>query len=159
MTGAPGTITNDRAHTMLTINAGQLSAETFETEIVVIHFLRGTYFSLRGAAMALWQWLAAGSDEATLAELLAARYGLDPERARAEVAGAVARLREHELVVESDGPMPARGAYDMAAGPATFEPAQVEAFDDLQELIAIDPVHEVDPMQGWPHRPAPVQLD
>jgi hypothetical protein len=35
----------------------------------------------------------------------------------------------------------------------------VEAFEDLQELISIDPVHEVDPMQGWPHRPASVQLD
>ncbi|MDD5364662.1 MAG: PqqD family protein [Gallionellaceae bacterium] len=144
---------------MLLTNNAQISAETFETEIVVIHFLRGTYFSLRGAAMALWQWLQAGADEVTLAELLAERYGLDPERSRAEVAATLARLGECELVVESDQAAPGRAGYDMTAGPALFEAAVVEAFEDLQELIAIDPVHEVDPMQGWPHRPAPVQLD
>lgn len=144
---------------MLVTNNTQISAETFETEIVVIHFLRGTYFSVRGAAMTLWQWLQTGAEETTLAELLAARYGLDPERSRVEVAAALARMREYELVVESDRPAPARAVYDMAAGPAAYEAAVVEAFEDLQELIAIDPVHEVDPMQGWPHRPAPVKLD
>lgn len=144
---------------MLVTNDTQLSAETFETEIVVIHFLRGTYFSLRGAAMALWQWLKEGADEATLAELLATRYGLAPERGRAEVANTLARLREYELVVDSDLPAPPRDRYAMTAGPDGFETPVVEAFEDLQELIAIDPVHEVDPMQGWPHRPAPVKLD
>lgn len=144
---------------MLVANNAQISAELFETEVVVIHFLKGTYFSLRGAAMTLWDWLQQGADEATLAELLSARYGLAAEQGCAEAAKVVARLRQFDLVIESDQPAPPRDAYAMTAGPAGFEDPVVEAFEDLQELIAIDPVHEVDPMQGWPHRPATVQLD
>ncbi len=29
----------------------------------------------------------------------------------------------------------------------------IEAYTDLRELIAIDPVHEVDEGAGWPVRP------
>jgi hypothetical protein len=144
---------------MLITNNAHISAETFETEIVVIHFLHGTYFSLRGAALPLWQWLQLGAEEPTLAELLAIRYDLDPERSRTEVASTLGRLRQYDLLVEGDQPAASWGSYAMDAGPAVFEAPVVEAFEDLQELIAIDPVHEVDPMQGWPHRPAPVTLD
>jgi Coenzyme PQQ synthesis protein D (PqqD) len=144
---------------MLVANNAHISAEVFETEVVVIHFLKGTYFSLRGASMALWAWLRPGADEATLAELLAARYGLSAEQCRAEAAKVVEILKKFDLVIESEQPAPSRDAYVMSAGPARFEEPMVEAFEDLQELISIDPVHEVDPNQGWPHRPASTRLD
>lgn len=144
---------------MLLTNNEQISAEEFDTEIVVIHFLEGTYFSLRGASMALWSWLQTGADETTLARLLCARYGLDAEAGRMAVAKAVETMRQRGLIVEVDGAGSPLDAYDVAAGPDDYQEAVVEAFDDLQELIAIDPVHEVDPMQGWPHRPSPVKLD
>ena len=144
---------------MLISNSAHISAESFETEVVVIHFLKGTYFSLRGASMALWAWLQTGADEATLAELLAARYGLAAEQGRAETQKVVALLKQFDLVIENELPAPPRDAYATGAGPASFEESVVEAFEDLQELISIDPVHEVDPKQGWPHRPATVQLD
>lgn len=143
----------------LTTNITQISAETFDSEIVVIHFLQGTYFSVRGAGIALWNWLEQGADAGILAELLAERYGLDPERSRAEVARCLALLKQHDLIVESPDSTASRDSRRMDVGPAGFEEAVVEVFDDLQELIAIDPVHEVDPMQGWPHRPPPVKLD
>jgi hypothetical protein len=144
---------------MLITNISQISAETFDSEIVVIHFLQGTYFSVRGAGMALWNWLEQGADEATLGELLTERYGLGPDQSRTEVERFLARLKQHDLIVESPSSPAARGRYRMDVGPAGYEESVVEVFDDLQELIAIDPVHEVDPMQGWPHRPPQVKLD
>jgi hypothetical protein len=32
-------------------------------------------------------------------------------------------------------------------------PANLEVFDDLAELITMDPVHEIDTLTGWPHLP------
>lgn len=144
---------------MLVANISQVSAEAFDSEIVIIHFLQGTYFSIRGVGMALWKWLELGADQATLADLLSRRYGLDAERSRTEVARCLDLLGQHDLIIETDAPPPSQDAYALDAGPAEFSEAVVEVFDDLQELIAIDPVHEVDPMQGWPHRPPPVKLD
>ncbi len=144
---------------MLTINTSAISSESFDNEIVAIHFLKGTYFSLRGASMAMWSWLQQGADETTLAKLLATRYQLDPKQSMEAVSKAIDLLRAAELVIESDQALPDFGAYDLSAGPDDYQEAVIESFEDLQELIAIDPVHEVDPMQGWPHRPPTMTLD
>ena len=109
--------------------------------------------------LALWSWLQPGADEATLVRLLATRYSLDTPRSMEAVAKALTALRQSELIIESDRPMPSDDAYDLATGPVQYEEAVVECFEDLQELIAIDPVHEVDPMQGWPHWPPSITLD
>jgi len=39
------------------------------------------------------------------------------------------------------------------ASGAPFATPVVEVFNDLADLIAIDPVHEVDASAGWPMRP------
>jgi hypothetical protein len=36
-----------------------------------------------------------------------------------------------------------------------YTPPIIEVFHDLQELISIDPVHDVDEVDGWPHRNSP----
>lgn len=143
---------------MLITNSTQVSAETFDNEIVAIHFLKGTYFSIRGAAIAVWTWLQNGATESCLSELLAQRYGLDSAASQTQVEKTIGLFRQFELVIEVDAPEP-NISYALDAGPEHFEEAVVEAFEDLQELIAIDPVHEVDPMQGWPHRPPAINID
>ena len=37
-----------------------------------------------------------------------------------------------------------------------FSAPVVETFADLQDLIVLDPVHEVDATAGWPNRPTDV---
>jgi hypothetical protein len=34
-------------------------------------------------------------------------------------------------------------------------PADLDVYSDLADLIAMDPVHEIDTLTGWPHRPHP----
>ena len=144
---------------MITTNKDETSAELFENEVVVIHFVDGTYFSIRGAALTLWHWLEQGVDETVLVQLLDEKYQLGSGASEKVVTDCIAQLRERNLVVESDGPSVDRSALSLDVGLSDYEAPVIEAFDDLQELIAIDPVHEVDPMQGWPHRPPKVELD
>ena len=45
--------------------------------------------------------------------------------------------------------------HDAVAGDGErrpFSPPQVQRFDDLQELLLLDPIHDVSD-QGWPHTP------
>ncbi len=144
---------------MITTNKEETSAELFDNEAVVIHFVDGTYFSIRGAALALWQWLEHGVEEAVLMELLDEKYQLGTAESKKVVTDCIAQLRGRGLVVDSDSPAADRSMLSMDVGLSVFEAPVIEAFEDLQELIAIDPVHEVDPMQGWPHRPPKVELD
>jgi hypothetical protein len=67
----------------------------------------------------------------------------------AELSAFIESLEAEQLVVPD--PLDATGAPLAPAGPALpWEPLALETFTDMQELILLDPVHEVEPSQGWP---------
>jgi hypothetical protein len=37
--------------------------------------------------------------------------------------------------------------------PENFESPAMEHYDQIADIISMDPIHEVDPAKGWPHRP------
>jgi hypothetical protein len=129
-------------------NAPAVVSETIDGEVIVIHLERGSYFSLRGTAAEVWALVEEGCAEAQIPEALAARY---PAAAHGEVAGEVAQfladLREEGLVVDGDGAPAA--ASELAPAGSAFVPPRFEKYTDLQDLIMLDPIHEVEP-EGWP---------
>lgn len=134
----------------LVVNQPAVVAEIFDTEVVVINLERGTYYSLTGAARHLWPLLDGRLDAAGVAGALAA-LGADWAAAEAALAGFVQELLAEGLIRVEEG-----GASSPAApagGPApAYEPARLEKFTDMEELIALDPVHDVSGAQGWPLR-------
>jgi hypothetical protein len=129
-------------------NAPAVVSETIDGEVIVIHLERGSYFSLRGSAAELWELVEKGCDPDAVAEALAGRYSASPsETVVAAAERFLEELREEGLVVESsDAP-----AAVPALEPATteFSPPQLEKYTDLEDLIMMDPIHEVEP-EGWP---------
>jgi hypothetical protein len=127
-------------------------AETIQGETVVIHLDTGCYYSLRGSAAALWDLLAAGHAEPELAALLTGRFDADPDTVLAAARGFRDRLLAEQLL--------APRAPDEAAAPAAagmpsrepFAPPVLEKYDDMQDLLLADPIHDVEET-GWPHRP------
>jgi hypothetical protein len=149
-------MTDSRYH----VDAANVVHDVFDDgEAAVINLATGSYYSLTGSASFLWPALVEG---ATIQELVAAavqRYSGDP----LAVESAMRLFAEH-LVKE--GLVSTRPAGDrpgaapsgvQAAAPGElrppFEEPRLERFDDLQELILLDPVHDVTDL-GWPHAPA-----
>ena len=139
-------------------NTASVAHETFDEETVLINFERGTYFSLRQSAPVIWGLIQQPvSVDGILRRLADAYPALPPDAGPAITAmleqlhdeGCVSR-REAGVDEPAPGPLPAEGAFALPV---------VQAFHDLQELIAIDPVHEVHNFAGWPHRPPPFALD
>jgi coenzyme PQQ synthesis protein D (PqqD) len=125
--------------------------ETIDGETIVIDLSIGTYFSLRGSGPVIWNALASGSSSEAIVETLAAAYEASHEEIAGAAAAFLARLEEERLIVKGNGAGPAGDAGPNHAGPrAPFEPPQLERYDDLQDIILLDPVHMVDE-QGWPH--------
>jgi hypothetical protein len=68
----------------------------------------------------------------------------------AAVGAFLGELVEAGLLVAGEAepdPMPAPAPVDR---PAPWAAPALETFTDMQELILLDPVHEVEPGQGWP---------
>jgi len=135
--------------TVLEVARPECAAEVLSDEVVALNVTTGIYLSMRGLGAALWKDLAAGHPVETLAEC-----------AREHGAGAEA-VTEFAAQLTRHGVMRAGTAQPAAGGPSSQELLRngsheivLEVFDDLQDLILSDPIHDVDESRGWPHRPA-----
>ena len=137
-------------HTILEVAAPQCVAQDFEGEIIALNLGSGTYYSLRDLGAVLWRDLAAGHP----VEVLAARA--------AQVLGGTQPVTEFATNLTAQGlmrpapnPVVPSGEPQLTAALAGGgAPSLVfEVFEDMKNLILLDPVHEVDETRGWPSLP------
>lgn len=134
----------------LRVNAPRVIHETIDHEVVIIDLTTGTYYSLEGTGEEIWTLLDDGVPTERLAEVLLARNEADPGVVSDAIERFVDELLAESLVVPD--PQPPRVLGPGTEGPKQpFEPPRLERFTEMQQLIALDPIHEVDEAQGWPH--------
>jgi Coenzyme PQQ synthesis protein D (PqqD) len=127
-----------------------LAAEAFDGEVVLIDIQRAVYFSLRGAAAELWMAFSEPRPEGVVLDALMAHWdGVN----RAELQATIAQMQSEKLLLVCATNTPACATAFAPTAPSYVSP-YVEAFSDLADLIAIDPVHEVDAGAGWPVKPS-----
>lgn len=132
------------------VRSTDIAHDSIDGESVIIDMARGIYYRMDGAAALAWQAVQDGAGTDAIATALASRFGLDPATAAAEVDRFVDELSENDLLRPAD-PRPDTGLA-LAPGASTpFSGLVIHRFTDLQELFALDPVHQVD-QTGWPHR-------
>lgn len=135
-------------------NAQSVLSETFDDDTVLVNFVTGNYFSLRGAAPVIWSLL----QSPTTAERIAAAIADDPSIALGDVRTMIETLVAEDCVLTVNIDESKLTDLPKQSLNGSYSPPVLETFRDLQELITIDPVHEVDDDGGWPHRPARLGL-
>jgi len=134
------------------VNAPHVIAETIGGETIIVHLSTGCYFNLGGSAVDIWDGVAAGESSDAITQRLVARYDAGEAEIEAAVNRILEELRSEELIVpgqETD----VTTVGGEAATPETrapFEQPSLSKFTDMQDIILLDPVHEVD-ARGWPH--------
>lgn len=124
--------------------------EESEHEVVVVNLITGVYYFLTGTGAFAWMAIQSGASIAEVALELStiAPTDTDPE---SDLAAFVNELVELELLVPQKGEAarehqaPDLSEY-VVAGYLT--PA-LESYADLQDILLLDPVHDVD-ADGWP---------
>lgn len=147
------------------VNAPHVVSETIDGESIVINLQSGCYYSLRETATEVWSLVGPLGHAGAIAARLARRYR-DAEPVLAEhVSAFMGRLCGEGLLVEAgeddDGAVPPGEVpcddEDGAARPA-FAPPAFDRYNDLQELLLADPIHEVGE-GGWPTQLPPEARD
>jgi hypothetical protein len=82
---------------------------------------------------------------------LAARHGAEPAAAGRLAEWVLGRLAADDLVA---GPGTDAGETPVVPAVPGIDPPVLESFTDLEELMLLDPVHDVDE-RGWPHATPP----
>ena len=127
-----------------TTEVPKLVSRQFDDEIILANFETGIYYSLIGTAADIWLGLKSGSSSEEIAEALGASGGAV---AAEDVAHFVETLLSEKIILPLDG-TPDRKPWSLQfSDPAS--PPQLDRFDDLRDLLFLDPVHDVSE-GGWP---------
>lgn len=126
--------------------------ETIDGEVVVVDLNKGLYFSIDGVGAVVWGMVVGGS---TVADIL--DWGTTAFPAEASAAGEISAfvddLKAKGLVADAADPVPVTEAENPPA-PATYATPVLNMYSDMEELLLLDPIHEVSDDAGWPHAPA-----
>jgi hypothetical protein len=134
------------------VNAPDVINQVIDGEAIVLHLGTGRYFSARGSGAEVWSWLSASVPVPAVVEALASSYDASPEAIAIAVDEFVTYLSREGLIVDgSDDQTGATPNPTISTPKPSFELPVMEAFGDLEDLLLLDPVHEVSTEKGWPH--------
>ena len=122
--------------------------EVFPEEVVILNLGQGSYFALGGWAVDLWPMLIGGQPVERIVAAIAARYDVPQATIRTELDGLVAKLLDEGILAET---APNETVVELAEpSELGFQPLSFEKHADMEDLLTLDPIHDVDPEQGWP---------
>ena len=142
---------------MLMINQSAVIYEIFDSEIVIINLSTGSYYSLDKSGAEIWRLLERPKTQAAIVHEISTRYQGDRAQVEQEIGKFLDELQRNSLIVpteiaETASPNSLAEPGETAAGATKlpFETPVVHKYTDMEELLLLDPIHEVDEM-GWPN--------
>jgi hypothetical protein len=132
------------------VNPAKVVHETIEGEAILIHLDNGFYYSLDGAGAEIWGLLAGSRSFDEVAHELDAHYAVDPEAIAAEVQRLAGELVEEDLLEPTDGAPEVATNGDGDATKREFSAPVLKKYEDMQDFLLVDPIHETSDA-GWPN--------
>jgi hypothetical protein len=137
----------------LTTTVPLLISQQFDSEVVLANYQNGVYYNLDGSAAQIWLGLKVNRTVEEIGSALAAATGGDVTSITQQVRAFVDSMLAEGLI--------ANGAADTGSetsiNPWTpvlsgaFVAPEFQRFDNLRELLLMDPVHDAGE-EGWPLR-------
>jgi len=139
------------------VNTPTVTHETIDGEAVIINLDSGNYYSLVDAGSLIWALVDRGASASEVHELLQQSYQGDATDIDRGVQELLAQLQQENLIVPVDeaaaadlaGVLPSSNGHEKPS----FNAPSLNKFSDMQELLLLDPIHDVDEA-GWP-KPVP----
>ena len=139
------------------VNTPTVTHETIDGEAVIINLDSGNYYSLVEAGSLIWALVDRGASASEVHELLQQSYQGDATDIDRGVQELLAQLQQENLIVPVDEAAAADLADVLPSSNGhekpSFNAPSLNKFSDMQELLLLDPIHDVDEA-GWP-KPVP----
>jgi hypothetical protein len=136
------------------INTPTVVHETIDGETVIMNLDSGNYYSLTETGVKIVDLLVPGASVGDLVKQVGDCYQGNAGEIAQAVEAFVAELLAEGILVPGPGtgvpPEPQGGRQPVAtAAKSEFKPPVLNKYSDMQELLLLDPIHEVD-ATGWP---------
>lgn len=135
------------------VNSPKYIHETIEDEVVVANLDEGFYYSIEKIGVLIWNAIDTGTSVSQISETLSLHYGSEDSEIEKAVKEFLAELEQEGLIIvdpsKEDG-NDSRTLFESDNLPASFEKPTFQKFTDMQQLLLLDPIHEVEET-GWPN--------
>jgi hypothetical protein len=129
------------------INSPHVVSEVFgDEEAAVINLKTGTYYSLNKTATKIWSLVEKGANIEDLITFVVGSYEIEDFTAKADFDQFIEKLVKENLIVPHEA-VPTIGETDLVNNSTqrrVYEKPVLESYEDMQELLLLDPIHEVE---------------
>lgn len=133
------------------INSPSIVCDVVDEEVVFVNLENGAYYSTEKAGLAIWQHLNEGQTLETIIQSLSAQYEGTDEEFSKSVYDLAKTLLDEAIIVPGSGESSAPPHTAEQAEKEPFEGVTLQKFQDMEDLLLLDPVHEVADT-GWPNK-------
>jgi hypothetical protein len=134
------------------VNTPTVTHETIDGEAVIINLDSGNYYSLVEAGSFIWSLVERGASTSEVQQVVQQTYQGNATEIDRGVQELLAQLQQENLILPVDGAddvaelnLPAQNGHEKPS----FSAPTLNKFSDMQELLLLDPIHDVDEA-GWP---------
>lgn len=134
------------------VNTPTVTHEIIDGEAVIINLDSGNYYSLVDEGSFIWSLVEKGASASELQNVILQTYQGDAQEIDRGVQELLAQLQQENLIVPVDE---AEEAADLQTPnndnheKPLFNSPSLNKYSDMQELLLLDPIHDVDDA-GWP---------
>lgn len=139
------------------INAPHVVFENYEDEIVLINLDNGNYYSTADEAAAILGLVEKGLTQDEILHEILQKYQGSIENIRSAINQFIERLQQEGLITSTEKTIVDNNRKDneetqliLNSPKPEFAMPVLNRYTDMQDLILLDPVHEVDE-SGWPN--------
>ena len=134
------------------VNSIDVVAEFFDNEVLAINLKTGKYFSLRFSAFVFWKLISEGNSyEKTLIQI-SEHYNIATTTIREKFDDLLHQLIENQLLEAAPILEKTENPVWLQELDKHFIEPQYECYTDMQDLLLLDPIHDIDTKVGWPKK-------
>jgi len=137
------------------INSPDVIYENVDNEVLIIEFNTGNYYSTNNSGAEIWELLAAGAPVGEIIQKIGTKYSDGNGDIKTAVDQFFNELLDENLISPVKIEPGDTEGHAAEIGTSTrseqlvFEAPVLQKYSDMQELLLLDPIHEVDET-GWP---------
>lgn len=130
------------------LNDAKMFADVTDGTAIVINSLTGIYYGMNGFGTCIYENLQSG---ASVPDILAAAKAIPgaPEELESAFGQFIDSLVGYEIVLPAEGAAPVTPAINPETAQADEFIPLCKEYQDVQDLLFADPIHEVDVDTGW----------
>jgi hypothetical protein len=130
----------------------QVIHEVIDGETMLVRLDTGNYYNMNATGGQIWSLIGKGVSDNQIISGLASVYGLK-SAGKEQVATFIKQLVAEELICPNGHSPEATAAFNpqsLHRLADLFEPPLINKYSDMQELLILDPIHDVSDA-GWPN--------